>query len=276
MMVISPNGRGTGKPFLNVGVQMHADLDELSRAAASELLRQARRAVQAKGLFSLALSGGSTPKSLYALLAEDSSFRAEVPWDKTHFFWGDERHVPPEHPESNYRMAQEALLSKVPLPSENIHRINAGNPNAQRAAEEYEETLRAFFRLRAGEFPRFDLVLLGMGPDGHTASLFPGTEALRERKRMVVANWVEKLHAHRITMTLPVFNRAAMVLFLVSGEEKAETLRRVLGDRRGKDPFPSQLIHPIHGKLLWLVDRGAGHFLGKTPKIIISNRSPQP
>jgi 6-phosphogluconolactonase len=276
MMVISPNGRGTGKPFLNVGVQMHADLDELSRAAASELLRQARRAVQAKDLFSLALSGGSTPKSLYSLLAEDSSFRAEVPWDKTHFFWGDERHVPPEHPESNYRMAQGALLSKVPIPSENIHRINAENPNAQRAAEEYEEALRAFFRLKGGEFPRFDLVLLGMGPDGHTASLFPGTEALRERKHLVVANWVEKLNAHRITMTLPVINRAAMVLFLVSGEEKAETLRQVLAGRRGKVPFPCQLVRPTHGRLLLLVDRAAGHFLEKTPKIIISNRSPQP
>jgi 6-phosphogluconolactonase len=198
------------------------------------------------------------------LLAGDSSVRAEVPWDKTYFFWGDERHVPPEHPESNYRMAQEAMLSKVPIPSENIHRIHAENPNVQRAAEEYEGTLRAFFRLRAGEFPRFDLVLLGMGPDGHTASLFPGTEALRERKHLVVANWVQKLNAHRITMTLPVFNRAAMVLFLVSGEEKAETLRRALAERRGKDPFPSQLIRPTHGRLLWLVDRGAGGFLEKT------------
>ncbi len=263
MMVISPNGRGAEKRLLNVEVQVQADLDELSQTAASELLRQAKGAVQAKGLFSLALSGGSTPKSLYALLAEDSSFRAEVPWDNTHFFWGDERHVPPEHPESNYRMAQETLLSKVPVPSENIHRIKAEDPNAQRAAGEYEETLRAFFRLKAGEIPRFDLVLLGMGLDGHTASLFPGTEALREGKRLVVANWVEKLHAHRITMTLPVFNRGAMVLFLVSGEEKAETLRRVLAGRRGKDRFPSQLIRPTHGKLLWLVDRGAGHLLKK-------------
>jgi 6-phosphogluconolactonase len=275
-MVLSPNGRGTEQPFLDVEVQVQADLDELSRAAASELLRLARRAVQARGLFSLALSGGSTPKSLYALLAEDSSFRAEVPWDQTHFFWGDERHVPPEHPESNYRMAQETLLSKVPVPSENIHRIKAEDSNAQRAAEKYEETLRAFFRLKAGEFPRFDLVLLGMGTDGHTASLFPGTQALRERKRLVVANWVEKLHAHRITMTLPVLNRAEMVLFLVSGEEKAETLRRVLADRRGKDPFPSQLIRPIQGKLLWLVDRGAGGFLEKTPNTIVPNRPPAP
>ena len=275
-MVISPNSRGTEKPFLNVEIQVRADLDELSRAAASEVLRQAQRAVQAKGLFSLALSGGSTPKSLYSLLADDSSFRAEFPWDKTHFFWGDERHVPPEHPESNYRMAREAMLSKVPIPSENIHRINAGNPDAQRAAEEYEETLRAFFHLGAGEFPQFDLVLLGMGADGHTASLFPATAALGEQKHLVVANWVGKFHVHRITMTLPVINRAAMVLFLVSGEEKAETLRRVLADRRGTPPFPSQLIRPIHGRLLWLVDQGAGGFLEGIPSIIISDQSPGP
>ncbi len=272
--VISSNRPETEKRFLNVEVQVQADLDELSRAAASELLRQARRSVQAQGLFSLALSGGSTPKSLYSLLVDDSYFRAEVPWEKTHFFWGDERHVPPGHLESNYRMAQEAMLSRVPVPSGNIHRIKAEDPNAQRATEEYEETLRAFFRLRAGKFPRFDLVLLGMGADGHTASLFPGTEALRERKHLVVANWVEKFHAYRITMTLPVLNRAAMVLFLVSGEEKAETLRRVMVEKRGKDPFPSQLIRPAQGRLLWLVDRAAGHSLERTPNIIISNRPP--
>jgi 6-phosphogluconolactonase len=276
MKVISPNRRGNEKRFLQVEVQVQADLDELSKAAASELLRQAQRAVQAKGQFSLALSGGSTPRSLYSLLANNSSLRPEVPWEKTHFFWGDERHVPPEHPESNYRMAQEAMLSRVPVPSENIHRINAENPNAQWAAEEYEETLRTFFRLGAGEIPRFDLVLLGMGLDGHTASLFPGTDALGEREHLVVANWVEKLHAHRITMTLPVFNRAAMVLFLVSGEEKAETLRRVLGGKREKTPFPSQLVRPTQGRLLWLVDQGAGRFLEKTPKIIISNQLPRP
>jgi 6-phosphogluconolactonase len=228
MKVISPNPKGTEKKFLNVEVQVVADLDELSRTAASEFLRQARRAVQAKGQFSLALSGGSTPKSLYSWLADDSSFRAEVLWEKTHFFWGDERHVPPEHFASNYRLAQEVMLSKVPIPSENIHRMKAENPNAQQAAEEYEETLRSFFRLKAREFRRFDLVLLGMGADGQTASFFPGTEALREWKHLVVANWVDKLHSHRITMTLPVFNQAALVLFLVSGGEKAETLRRVL------------------------------------------------
>ena len=250
---------------MNGEIQVKADLDKLSRAAASEFIQQAQRAVQEKDQFSVALSGGSTPKSLYTLLAEDPSFRTEVPWDKIHFFWGDERPVPSDHPESNYRMAKAAMLSKVPVSSENIHPIRAENPDAQQVAEEYEETVRTCFRLRAGEFPRFDLVLLGMGPDGHTASLFPGTEALRERRRLVVANWVEKFHVHRITMTLPVLNQAAFVLFLVSGGEKAEILRQVLEEKEQKDPFPSQLIRPIHGRLLWLVDRDAGRFLESTP-----------
>ena len=262
---MTPNRKGTEKRLVKVEIQVWADLNELSRAAASELLQQARRAVQERGLFSMALSGGSTPKTLYSLLANDSTFRTEFAWDKIHFFWGDERHVPPVHPASNYRMTKEALLSKVPVPSENIHRIRSENPDARQAAKEYEETLRAFFRLKTGEYPRFDLVLLGMGPDGHTASLFPGTEALHEQEHLVVANWVEKLHAYRITMTLPVLNEAALVLFLVSGEDKAETLRQVLEEKDGKAPFPSQLIRPTHGRLLWLVDRVAGRFLERTP-----------
>ena len=261
---MSTDSKGTEERFIDVEVQIQTGIDELSRAAASEFIRQGHRAVQEKGQFSVALSGGSTPKSLYSLLANDSSFRTEVPWERTHFFWGDERHVPPDHPESNYRMTKEAMLSKIAIPSENVHRIRAENPNAQQAAEEYEETVRTFFRLRAGEFPRFDLVLLGMGPDGHTASLFPGTEALREQRRLVVANWVEKFHAHRITMTLPVLNQAAFVLFLVSGEEKAETLRQVLEERGQNPPFPSQLVRPTQGRLLWLVDRGAGRLLTGT------------
>jgi 6-phosphogluconolactonase len=242
-------------------VQIKADLNELGRAAASEFLQQAQRAVREKGIFSVALSGGSTPGSLYSLLADDPSFRTQLPWDKIHFFWGDERHVSPDHPESNYRMAYDAMLSKVPVPSENVHRIKAEGPDAQKVAGEYEETVRTFFRLRAGEFPRFDLVLLGMGADGHTASLFPGTEALDERRRLVVANWVEKFHTQRITMTLPVLNQAAFVLFLVSGGEKAETLRQVVAEEEPKDLFPSRLVRPTHGRLLWLVDRAAGHWL---------------
>ncbi len=249
------------KQFGKAEVRVLGGLDDLSRAAALEVIEQARRAVQERGQFVIALSGGSTPRSLYSLLADDPSFRTRVPWERIRFFWGDERHVPPDHPESNYRMAREAMLSKIPIPSEDVHRIKAENPDAQQVAEEYEDELRTFFRLKAGDFPRFDLVLLGMGPDGHTASLFPGTEALHERKRLVVANWVEKFQAYRITMTLPVLNQAAFVLFLVSGAVKAETLRLVLEGEGRKDPFPSQLVRPTNGRLLWLVDRPAGRLL---------------
>ena len=148
-----------------------------------------REAVRANGRFTVALSGGSTPKTLYSLLAT----KPDIPWDKIYFFWGDERHVPPDHPESNYRMANEALLSKVPVRAENIFRIHAEEKDAAAAALQYEQTLKDFFHLSPGEFPRFDLILLGMGPDGHTASLFPGTAALNETQRLVVANWVREI-----------------------------------------------------------------------------------
>ena len=245
-------------------VRIAADRTALSYAAAMEWIAQSRSSIEAKGSFTVCLSGGSTPREFYALLATDPSFRRELPWDKIHFFWGDERHVPPSHPDSNYRMAMVALLSKVPVPPENIHPIRVENADAPRTAVEYEEMLRDFFRLKAGEFPRFDFVLLGMGADGHTASLFPGTEALHERRRLVVANWVEKFQAYRMTLTIPVFNEAAFLLFLVSGDEKAERVKAVLEDE-GPEPFPCQLIRPSHGRLVWLVDRIAAHLLRKLP-----------
>ena len=244
-------------------VQVVAGPEELNRAAARVFVQQARDSIEARGLFTVALSGGSTPIGLYASLADDPAILTQLAWDKIHFFWGDERHVPPEHPDSNYRMAKEVVLKKVPIPPENVHRIRSENPNAHQAAEEYEEMLRAFFRLKAGEFPCFALVLFGMGSDGHAASLFPGTEALQEQRHLVVANWVEKFQAYRITMTMPVFNHATFVLFLVSGEEKAETLRLVLEGEGQKDLFPAQLIRPSEGRLLWLVDQGAGRLLHK-------------
>ncbi len=163
--------------------------------------------------------------------------------------------MPPDHPQSNYRMAYDTLLSLAPVPSENIHRVPAEEPDAALAAEKYEQELQAFFGLEAGQLPRFDCILLGMGPDGHTASLFPGTEALHETTRLVVANWVEKFQTHRITLTVPVLNHADLVVFLVSGAEKAEALKEVLqGDYR-PDRFPAQLIRPGPGKIT--VDRGS-------------------
>ena len=173
-------------------IRILADGDDLCRVAAEEFVRLADEAVRARGRFTVALSGGSTPEALYRLLAaEDGGFRARVPWGQAHFFWGDERHVPPDHPDSNYRMAYEAMLSRVPVPPGNVHRIPAENPDAAEAAAEYAQTLRRFFDVAAGRFPRFDLILLGMGSDGHTASLFAGTDAVHDRTRLVAAPWVE-------------------------------------------------------------------------------------
>lgn len=228
---------------------------ELFAAAAEEVVRAANDAVAERGRFSVALSGGSTPRNLFNLLATNA--RTALPWDRMFFFWGDERHVPPTDPDSNYRMADEALLSKVPVPAGNVFRIAAENPDASAAAGAYEKTLQKFFALAPGEFPAFDLILLGMGPDGHTASLFPGTAGLQEKSRLVIANWVEKFKTSRITLTLPVLNAARCVTFLVSGVDKAPALHAVLeGDAPGEQ-YPSKLIRPKDGNLIWLVDRAA-------------------
>jgi len=230
---------------------------DLFAAAANEWASLASAAVSAKGKFTAALSGGSTPKGLYALLA--SGFVSKLPWDKTFFFWGDERHVPPGDPESNYRMVNEAMLSKVPVPAANVFRIRAEEKDAAAAASSYEQTLQSFFHLAAGEFPRFDLTLLGIGPDGHTASLFPGSAALQENRRLVVANWIEKFKTDRITFTYPVLNQSANVIFLVSGKDKSAILREILENPAAN--LPCQKVQPVSGRLLWLVDRDAASSL---------------
>src|SRR6266496_4828394 len=201
---------------------------ELSEVAAEELVRCAKESVNERGRYTIALSGGSTPKNLFNLLATNA--RSVLPWDRTFFFWGDERHVPPTDPESNYRMAEDTMLSKIPVAAGNVFRIPAENPDAAAAAEAYEQTLRKFFQLKPGEVPVFDLIILGMGPDGHTASLFPNSPGLQEKSRLVIANWVEKLKTSRLTLTLPVLNAARCVVFLVSGTDKAAILRTVLED----------------------------------------------
>lgn len=233
-------------------IRILPDRAALFQAAADEFVRQANAAIASKGRFTVALAGGSTPKGLYSLLAT----KAALPWDKIYFFFGDERHVPPDNPESNYRMAREALLSKVPIPAQNIFRVPAENPDAAQAAQTYEATLRQFFP-PAEAFPRFDLILLGMGPDGHTASLFPGSKALQEKSRWVVSNWVEKFKTDRITLTLPVLNNAAVVMFLAAGEDKTETLKEVLQGTKPGEQFPSKLVRPTNGQLIWLVDQAA-------------------
>jgi len=234
---------------------------DLFRAAADEVLRVAAQAISEHGRFTIALSGGSTPRSLFTLIAANAS--NALPWDKVFFFWGDERHVPPQDADSNYRMAQESLLSKVPVPAGNIFRIPAENPDAAAAAEGYEQTVRKFFETGPGEIPRFDVILLGMGPDGHTASLFPETPALQEKTRLVVANWIEKLKTYRITFTLPVLNAAACVFFLVSGTDKATVLREVLEGSAAGEKYPSKLVRPKEGKLIWFVDQAAASQLSR-------------
>jgi 6-phosphogluconolactonase len=224
---------------------------DLFQAAANEFAALAADAVARHGRFCVALSGGSTPKSLYALLAT----RPSIPWDEICFFWGDERHVPPDNPDSNYRTANEFLLSKVPVRPENIFRIHAEEKDADVAAREYEQTIRTFFRLQPGELPRFDLIFLGTGPEGHTASLFPGSSALNEKTRLVVATWVEKFNTYRITFTFPVLNQAACVTFLVSGVDKAPIVREVL--ENGNAGLPAQRVRPVDGRLLWMLDRAA-------------------
>jgi 6-phosphogluconolactonase len=242
-------------------VRIAVTREALMRDAAEEFVGAAREAVQSRGLFTVALAGGSTPRGLYTSLASDPVLRAQVPWARMHFFWGDERHVPPDHPESNYRMAHDAMLSRVDVPADHIHRIKAELPDAVVVANEYETTLREFGR-SAGRIRRlFDLVLLGLGIDGHTALLFPRTDALQEKTRLVVANWVGKFKAYRITLTVPALSRANRVIFLATGEEKADVLRAVLEDAGSPSRFPASLIQPAGGRLTWLVDRGAARLL---------------
>jgi 6-phosphogluconolactonase len=237
---------------------------ELFDAAAEEVVRATNEAVTHRGRFTIALSGGSTPKSLYNLLATNA--RATLPWDRMFFFWSDERHVPPTDPDSNFRMADEAMLAKIPVAASNVFRVPAENPDAAAAAQAYEQTMQKFFELKPGEFPRFDLILLGLGPDGHTASLFPETAALQEKSRLVVANWVEKFKTSRITFTLPVLNAARSVAFLVGGVDKAPALHAVLEDETAPGSlYPAKLVHPSDGKLLWLLDRAAASQLANAP-----------
>jgi 6-phosphogluconolactonase len=237
-------------------IRIVEDAGALARASAEEFRQAVESAVGVRGEAAVALSGGATPRRLYERLA-GHAYRDRLAWARIHFFFGDERPVPPEDPESNYRMAFESMLRRVPVPEGNVHRIRGEAPEAEAAARDYERDLTGHFRLRAGEFPRFDLALLGLGPDGHTASLFPGTRALREERRLAVANWVGKLDTTRITLTAPVFNHAACVLFLVSGEDKAIPLKSVLEGAHEPEQLPAQLIHPDRGRLLWLADRSA-------------------
>jgi 6-phosphogluconolactonase len=244
-------------------VELFANGMEIARRAADDIVRIAREAAAASGVFTIALSGGSTPKMLYALMAEHPTLRNSLPWDKMHVFFGDERHVGPGHADSNFQMATDAMLSKVPLQPEQIRRIKGEYEDTAQAAAEYEDEIRRQFGLKPGEFPRFDLILLGMGNEGHTLSLFPGTKALHETKRIVTHNWVGKLYTDRITLTAPAANAAANIFFMVTGSDKACALKAVLEGPHEPDQLPSQMIQPTNGSLSWLIDAAAGSILSK-------------
>jgi 6-phosphogluconolactonase len=242
-------------------VLIFPDGGTLTRRAAQEFVNSAIQAVAQKGSFTVALAGGSTPKALYSQLADEPELRSQIPWDKLHFFFGDERHVAPDSAESNFRMANETLFSKGLVKPEQITRIKGEYADTEKAALEYEQALRAYFKLKDGEYPRFDLVLLGMGDEGHTLSLFPGTKALHPTNRIAVRNWVGKLYTERITLTAPAANQASRVIFMVTRADKARALKAVLEGPYEPEQLPAQLIQPASGKLLWLVDQAAGSML---------------
>ena len=238
-------------------VKIFDDANALARAAAGRFVETAEAATKASGRFSVALAGGNTPRKVYEHVAGDES-AARVEWSRCHVFFGDERCVPPDHPKSNYRMADETLLSRVPLPRENVHRAEGTGDPAENARA-YEVELRSFFG--DAEWPEFDLVLLGLGDDGHTASLFPHTPALDAGGAWVAANWVEKLGAFRITLTAPAINHARRVLFLVSGRSKAARLAEIVRGRFEPGRLPAQSIRPVAGQLEWFVDEEAAREL---------------
>ena len=229
------------------------DAEQVAQAAARRIVELARQSISERGAFSVALSGGSTPKRIYELLASND-YRNQVDWPNTHIFFGDERTVAPDHADSNYRMANEAMLAHLPIPETNIHRIE-GVGDAAANASDYESVMRGYFG--DAEWPRLDLVMLGMGDDGHTASLFPGTTALEEKSAWVTANWVEKFDTWRITLSAPAINAARNVIFFVAGAGKAERLREVLKGERDTARLPSQLVAPRDGRLEWYVDKAA-------------------
>ncbi len=248
-------------------VRVFEDKNQLSLAGAELVCRSANSAAGERGAFTLLLAGGGTPRALYELLAGES-FSGRMPWSATVLFWGDERFVPPEHPESNFRAARLAMIARAPLPPENVHPVpTADYPDAPSAALAYDSTLREYFRksentikTSTGNFPRFDLVLLGMGADGHTASLFPGSSALREDSRLAVAVDAPRGYrtAERVSVTLPVLSGAATVLFMVTGSEKRPALSAVLGDPgQARRKYPAAMVRPHSGRLIWYLDREA-------------------
>lgn len=239
----------------NREINVSKNQEEIFAKSANIFTQLASQAIAARGQFSVALSGGSTPKGMYTLLASDA-YKDKIEWAKVHLFWGDERSVPPTDSQSNYRMANESMISKISIPTENVHRMHAEAQDIESAAKAYEASLKRVLNFTSGQ-PCFDLILLGMGDDGHTASLFPGTKALAEKDRIVVVNWVEKFGTNRMTFTAPAINNARNVVFMAAGESKRQPLKEVLTGARNPELYPSQLVQPTNGKLIWLIDEAA-------------------
>jgi 6-phosphogluconolactonase len=246
---------------LKIVYYVEPDAAALAQRAAQYFVEQAEWAVAARGLARIAISGGSTPKAAFALLADPAQpWRARIPWSKLDLWWVDERCVPPDHPDSNYRMTREALLDHVPVKPEQIHRM-VGELEPELAAARYELELRKSFRLEGAETPSFDLIQLGLGTNGHTASLFPHTAALHEFGRLVVANLTDAAQPWRLTLTVPVLNRGGCVFFLVSGGDKAQVLKDIFLGPLDTERLPAQLIRPASGRLVLLLDRAAAALL---------------
>lgn len=246
-------------PRVPATLVVHESMNELARDAAEHIRDLLQQAITQRGIASLVLAGGGTPRNVYELLASDP-FRGAIAWNKVHLFWGDERCVPPYMPESNYYMANTAFIRRIGIPPSNVHRVRA-ELSPEEAASAYEAEIRELFRLDEGELPEFDVMLLGLGEDGHTASLFPGSAALEEKSRIVVSTHVEQLMTTRVTLTLPVINRSHTVIFLVSGRQKSSILQAVLENASGR--YPAELVRPASREILWLVDRDAASMLRK-------------
>ncbi len=244
-------------------IKVFPNIEKLNEFAANKFAEICAQAIKERGRMTVALSGGSTPKALFAMLA-GQAFRDKIEWSKVYFFFGDERNVFPDQDESNYKMARENLFEPLQIADQNIYRWQTELEMTAAIAENYTARIDEFFNGDNTEaqpnnsLPRFDLIFLGMGADGHTASLFPGTKALQETEKIVCVNYVEKLNSNRLTFTFPLINNAANIIFLVAGADKADALHEVLNGAPNPEKFPSQSVKPQNGELCWLIDEKAG------------------
>jgi 6-phosphogluconolactonase len=246
-------------------IRISEDPAALNSAMAAEIARLSKEAIAKRGACTLVLSGGSTPKSLYALMATPA-WRDKFDWAHIHLFWEDERYVPPDHPDSNYGMVKRELLSKVPIPAANVQRVMTETGKPEEVAAAYEQTIRREFEsLKLGptsnSVPQFDILLLGLGTNGHTASLFPHTSVLHENKRLVAACYVEEVKMNRITMTVPLLNNARNTFFFLAGADKADVVKQVMRGPRQPEQLPAQLIEPTDGSLIWMMDKPAARLV---------------